>query len=221
MLCLAFVTSVLLSALFTYARRERAYRPRWQSLERPAVVTGMGAYRSALTVPGRVEAAPWPLRVMAFTCIAWGRGVSWSLLATALGAATVVPGLRPVSRTTIHAMLGYFSAGLGVGALATLVLASLVLGVGNDLLLRDHRGAFHRARAVSLASLMVHGVVALHATWPRYLVGVDGRDPGASLAVARVVAGAGFAHAALLLAMAYAYRGQLTAMSSAARELET
>jgi hypothetical protein len=217
---LGFLAFVLLSAAVSYARREQRYRPRWQSLERPAVVAGMGAYRSALTVPGRVEAAPLPLRVMAFTCIFYGRAVTWSLLATAVGTASVLPGFRPIAETTLRAMLGYFSAGLGVGVIATLVLAALVLGAGNDLLLRDHRRAFRRARWVALASMAVHGFVGLHATWPLWLVGVSGRDPSASLAVARSVAAIGFAHAAVLLAMAYAYRPQLTALSSSVRELE-
>lgn len=217
---LGFLLLVLVSTAVTYARRERRYRPRWQSLERPAVVTGMGAYRSALTVPGRVEAAPWPLRVVAFTCIFYGRAVTWSLLGTAVGASSLVPGFRPIAATTLHALLGYFSAGFGVGALLSLLLAALVLGAGNDLLLRDHRGAFRRTRNVALLSMALHGVIAAHATWPVWLVGVRGRDPSASLEIARVVAALGFAHAAVLLAMAYLYRAQLTAMSSAARGLE-
>lgn len=217
---LAFVAFVLTSTVVSYVRRERLYRPRWQGLEQPAVVAGMGAYRSALTVPGRVEAAPLPLRVMAFSCIFFGRAMTWTLLATAVGAASVVPGLRPVAETTLRAMLGYFSAGLGVGVIITLALAAMVLGAGNDLLLRDHRRAFRRVRRVALLSMITHGFVGVHAAFPVWLVGVSGRDPSASLAVAQVVALVGFTHAAALLAMAYAYREQLSATSSAARLLD-
>lgn len=216
----AFVAFVLASTVVSYVRRERLYRPRWQSLEQPAVVAGMGAYRSALTAPGRVVAAPLPLRVMAFSCILFGRAMTWTLLATAIGAASVMPSLRPLAETTLRAMLGYFSAGLGVGVVVTLALAAMVLGAGNDLLLRDHRRAFRRVRRVALLSLATHGFVGLHASVPVWLVGVSGRDPAESLAVARVVAAVGFAHAAALLAMAYAYRPALTASSAAARELE-
>lgn len=220
MLLLAFVGFVLASTVVSYVRRERLYRPRWQSLEGPAVITGLGAYRSGSVISGRIEAAPLPLRVMAFSCILFGRAVTWTLLVTATGAATALPGLRPVTETTLRAMLGYFSAGLGLGVMVTLGLAAMVLGAGNDLLLRDHRRAFRRVRRVALLSMLTHGLVGLHASFPVYLVGVAGRDPSASLAVARVVAGVTFAHAALLLAMAYLYRAQLTASSAASRELD-
>lgn len=217
---LAFVAFVVASTVVTYVRRERLYRPRWQSMLQPATVTGMGAYRSSLTVAGRVEAAPLPLRVMAFSCILFGRAVTWTLLITAMGAASALSGLRPMAETTLRAMLGYFSAGLGVGVVVSLCLAAMVLGAGNDLLLRDHRRAFRRVRRVAVLSLLTHGFVFAHASFPVCLLGVSGRDIGGALSVARWVAGVAFAHAAALLAMAYAYRAQLTASSTTTRELE-
>lgn len=204
-----FVALALGSSVVSYAVRERRHRRRWQLVDLPPVAAGAGAYRESRVAGAHLAEAPGPLRLAVFSCIAYGRAVTFALLATALylaGART-----EAVAVPTLHTMLGYFTAGGGVGAVAGMLLAASVMRAGSDLLVRDPRGAFLRTRNTALASLALHGLVAVNAATGAWLVGLGGRDATRSLLTTRYVAAAGALHALALLGLAYAYRPLLTA----------
>jgi hypothetical protein len=202
------VALVLASSVISYVLRERRHRNRWQLVALPSVAAGHGAYRQARVEPGSLAEAPGPLRAMVFSCILYGRAVTFAFIATALYLAGVPTEVLAVP--TLHALLGYFVAGGGVGVLAALVLASLVMRAGSDLLVRDPAGAYRRTRATAIASVVLHTVVMLnaHAGW--WLVGTGGRDASRSLHTTAYVAAAGLAHALALLLMAHVYRRELS-----------
>ncbi|MFO0601643.1 MAG: hypothetical protein U0324_00645 [Polyangiales bacterium] len=208
---LVFSALVLVTSVASYAARERSHRRRWQLVNLPPVTAGEGAYRESSVAPGHLAEAPGPLRFMVLSCIAYGRLVTFALLATALYLADA--GTDAIAVPTLHAMLGYFAAGGAVGPVAAMLLAASVMRAGNDLLARDPRRVFVRTRATALASLALHGFVAVNATTGAWLVGLGGRDASVSLHTTRLVATAGAVHALLLLAMVHTYRTQLTARS--------
>ncbi len=206
---IVFAALVVGSSAVSYVIRERRHRRRWQLVDLPPVPAGAGAYRESRIAGGHLAEAPGPLRLMVFSCIVYGRAVTFALLATALylaGART-----EALAVPTLHTMVGYFTAGGGVGAVVAMILASLVMRAGSDILVRDPRRAFGRTRDTALASVVVHGLVLLNAVTGAWLVGTAGRDASRSLLTTRVVAGAALAHAAVLLALAYAYRAELEA----------
>lgn len=208
---LVFSALVIVTSAASYAARERSHRRRWQLVNLPPVTAGEGAYRESNVAPGHLAEAPGPLRFMVLSCIAYGRLVTFALLATALYLADA--GTDAIAVPTLHAMLGYFAAGGAVGPVAAMLLAASVMRAGNDLLARDPRRVFVRTRATALASIALHGFVALNAATGTWLVGLGGRDASVSLHTTRMVAAAGAVHALLLLAMVHAYRAQLTARS--------
>ncbi len=208
---LVFSTLVIVTSAASYAARERSHRRRWQLVNLPPVTAGEGAYRESNVAPGHLAEAPGPLRFMVLSCIAYGRLVTFALLATALYLADA--GTDAIAVPTLHAMLGYFAAGGAVGPVAAMLLAASVMRAGNDLLARDPRRVFVRTRATALASLALHGFVAVNAATGTWLVGLGGRDASVSLHTTQMVAAAGAVHALLLLAMVHAYRAQLTARS--------
>lgn len=203
------VAFVVVSSWVSYRVWEARHRARWQALPSPPVDVGVGAYRTAPVSGSSMPSAPWPLRALAMTCVLYGRAITFALLCTAAHLAGVA--LPGIALPTIHALLGYFAAGFGVGAVGLLVMGAMVLGVGNDLLVRDHRRAYARARATAIAALALHGAVLVNAGWAHALVGVGGRDIATSLRVTTWVAAGSLAHACVLLALALAYRAQLTA----------
>ena len=115
------------------------------------------------------------------------------------------------------------SAALGLSGLAVSHLTGSISRVSVELSEGDTRNML--PFTVVLLAFFV-GAVVSGATVSTKELGIGRRYAallianGVLLAVARVVAAVGFAHAAALLAMAYAYRPVLTASSSAARELE-
>lgn len=206
---IVFAALVVGSSAVSYVLRERRHRRRWQLVDLPPVAAGAGAYRESQIAAGHLAEAPGPLRVMVFSCIVYGRAVTFALLATALylaGAHT-----ESLAVPTLHTMVGYFTAGGGVGAVVAMILASLVMRAGSDILVRDPRRAFARTRDTALASMVVHGLVLANAWSQAWLVGTAGRDATRSLLTTRWVAAGAFAHAAVLLALAFAYRAELEA----------
>ncbi len=206
---IVFAALVVGSSTVSYVLRERRHRRRWQLVGLPPVAAGTGAYRESQIVGGHLAEAPTPLRLMVFSCIVYGRAVTFALLATALYLAGVRT--EALAVPTLHTMVGYFTAGGGVGAVAAMILASLVMRAGSDILVRDPRRAFGRTRDTALASAVLHGLVLVNAATGAWLVGTAGRDASRSLVTTRVVAGVALAHAIALLALAYAYRSQLEA----------
>ena len=215
---LVFALLVVGSSLASFVTRERRFRRRWQNVELPAVTVGVGAYREGTATGAVMPSAPLALRIAALSCLVYGRGVTTALLATALFLAGVP--LRAVGETTLHGLLGYLAAGYGFGAMAAIVLAALALGAGNDLLLRNHRHAFQRTRNIAVASLCLHGMVWANITFHGHILATTAREIATSLGYARVIATAAFAHAALMLALAYAYRAQLSALTATERKME-
>ncbi len=220
---LLFALLVVGSSLASFAYRERRYRKRWQNVELPAVTVGQGAYREGPASGAMMPSAPLALRVAALTCLVYGRGVTTALVITGLLLAT--------KRTTqlqsmadaplpLHALVGYLAGGYGVGAIAAIVLAAMVLGAGNDLLVRNHRHAYRRTRNVAVASLLLHGFVWANITFHGHIVARSAREVAESLAVARTFAPFAFGHAALLLGLAFAYKAKLSALTPAERKLE-
>ncbi len=212
-----FVALVLGSSLVSFALRSRSHRRRWQLVGGHTVTAGEGAYRASSVTVTSLSEAPAALRALVFTCIAYGRAVTFALLATALYLADA--GTDAVAVPMLHALLGYFTAGGALGPVAALLLAASVMRAGNDLLVRDPRRVFQRTRATALASLALHGFVGVNAASRAWLVGLGGRDATRSLETTRVVASVAFVHAALLLALAYAYRPLLTRRSAEAEAL--
>ena len=98
----------------------------------PSVSAGSGAYRESQVAGGHLAEAPGPLRVLVFSCILYGRAVTFALLATALYLAGATA--QAIAIPTLHAMVGYFTAGFGVGAIAALIHASMVMRAGSDLM---------------------------------------------------------------------------------------
>ena len=210
-----FALVVLGSSAWSSNVWERRYRRRWQHVELPSLPVGTGAYRHGHATGAVMTAAPLALRAAALSCTVFGRGVTAALLATAAFLAGAP--LRGIGEATMHALLGYLAAAFGVGALAAMGLAAMWLGVGNDLLLRNHRSGYRRARAVALASLALHGFVWLNVTLHGPMVV---HVPPASLAHARTLAGFAFVHAAMLLALARAHRAGLDARTPSERRLD-
>lgn len=225
MLWLAFAVLVVGSSIASFISRERRYRRRWQHVPLPAVTVGQGAYREGPAEGAMMPSAPLALRVAALTCLVYGRGVTTALLGA--GAYVIA---RPPSPTELrsmgdaplplHALVGYLAGGYGFGALAAIVLASMVLGAGNDLLFRNHRHAYRRTRNVAVASLLLHGFVWANITFHGHIVARTAHDVAESLSVARAFAPFAFGHAALMLGLAFAYRAQLSALTPAERKLE-
>lgn len=214
---IVFTALVVGSSLVSYVLRERRHRRRWQLVNLPPVLAGDGAYREGPVAGATLAEAPGPLRVMVFSCILYGRAVTFSLLAAALYLAHA--GTDVVAVPTLHTMLGYFTAGAAVAPVLAMLLAASVMRAGTDLLVRDPRRVFARTRTTALLSLGLHGLVAINAATGAWLVGLGGRDASRSLQTTQVVACAGVAHAVALLLMAYAYRPFLTARSQAAEAL--
>ena len=206
---IVFAALVVGSSAVSYVLRERRHRRRWQLVDLPPVPAGAGAYRESRIAGGHLAEAPGPLRLMVFSCIVYGRAVTFALLATALYLAGV--GTEALAVPTLHTMVGYFTAGGGVGAVVAMILASLVMRAGSDILVRDPRRAFHRTRFTAAASALVHGAVLVNASTGAWLVGTAGRDATRSLDTTRYVSGAALAHALTLLGLAYLYRAALTA----------
>jgi hypothetical protein len=227
---LVFALLVVGSSVASFVARERRFRRRWQNVELPATTVGRGAYREGLASGAMMPSAPLALRVAALSCLVYGRGVTTALVTTALciadaplrAVAETSAGapLRAVAQATLHGLLGYLAGGYGFGALAAIVLAALALGAGNDLLLRNHRHAFKRTRNIALASLALHGFVWANITFHGHIVASSAREVADSLSYARRIAAVAFGHAALMLALAYAYRAQLSALTPAERKLE-
>jgi len=215
---LLFALLVVGSSLASFLARERRYRRRWQHVELPAITVGHGAYREGHASGAMMPSAPLALRVAALSCLVYGRGVTWALIITALKLAGLP--IRTVADTTLHGLLGYLAGGYGFGALAGIVLAAMVLGAGNDLLLRNHRHAYRRTRNVAVASLALHGFVWANITFHGHIVASTARDVAVSLAHARTIAVFAFGHAALMLGLALAYKAQLSALTPAERKLE-
>lgn len=206
---IVFVALVLGSSVVSYVLRERRHRRRWQLVDLPSVSAGSGAYRESQVAGGHLAEAPGPLRFLVFCCIVYGRAVTFALLATAVYLAGAAA--QAIAVPTLHAMVGYFTAGFGVGAIAALVHASMVMRAGSDLLVRDPRGAFRRTRDTALLGLAVHGLVWFNAAATGVLVGVGDRDATQSLDTTRYVAGASAVYSAVMLALVFAYRAALTA----------
>jgi hypothetical protein len=204
-----FSTLVLLTSVGSYVLRERSHRRRWQLVHLPPITAGEGAYREGNVSVGHLAVAPGPLRFMVFSCIAYGRLVTFALLATALYLANA--GTDAIAVPTLHTMLGYFTAGGAVGPVLAMLLAASVMRAGNDLLARDPLRVFARTRTTALVSLALHGLVAANAATGTWLVGLGGRDASRSLHTTQLVATAGAVHAVLLLGMVYAYKAVLTA----------
>jgi hypothetical protein len=206
-----FSALVVVTSVASYALRERNHRRRWQLVNLPPVTAGEGAYREANVAVGHLAEAPAPLRLVVLSCIAYGRLVTFALLATALYLADA--GTDAIAVPTLHTLLGYFTAGGAVGPIVAMLLAASVMRAGNDLLARDPRRVFARTRGTALASLALHGFVAANAATGTWLVGLNGRDASRSLHTTQLVATAGALHAVLLLVMIHAYRAPLTARS--------
>ncbi|MDB4927675.1 MAG: hypothetical protein JWM10_159 [Myxococcaceae bacterium] len=215
---LVFALLVVGSSVASFVARERRFRRRWQNVELPAITVGHGAYRAGPASGAMMPSAPLALRVAALSCLVYGRGVTTALVGTALYHAGVP--LRGLAEATLHGLVGYLAGGYGFGALAAIVLAALALAAGNDLLLRNHRHAFQRTRNIALASLALHGLVWANITFHGHIVASTARNVADSLAYARSIAAVAFGHAALMLALAYAYRAQLSALSPAERKLD-
>lgn len=215
---LLFALLVVGSSLASFLARERRYRRRWQHVELPAITVGQGAYRAGQASGAMMPSAPLALRLAALSCLVYGRGVTTALVLTALKLAGLP--FRTIADTTLHGLLGYLAGGYGFGALAGIVLAAMVLGAGNDLLLRNHRHAYRRTRNVAVASLALHGFVWANITFHGHIVASNARDVAVSLSYARTVAVFAFGHAALMLGLALAYRAQLSALTPAERKLE-
>jgi len=215
---LVFALLVVGSLVASFVTRERRFRRRWQNVELPAITVGRGAYREGPATGAMMPSAPLALRLAALSCLVYGRGVNTALITTALYLAGFP--FREVAETTLHGLLGYLAGAYGFGAIAAIVLAALGLGAGNDLLLRNHRHAFRRTRNIALASLALHGLVWTNITFHGHIVASSARDIATSLAYARTIAAVAFGHAALMLALAYAYRAQLSALTPAERKLE-
>jgi hypothetical protein len=196
------------SSVVSYILRERMHRNRWQLIDLPSRAAGAGAYRSSQVSDGSLFEAPAALRVAAFSCIVYGRTVTFAFIATALELAGVP--IHPIGSYTLHTLIGYFVAGLGVGVIAALILSSMVMRVGSDLLLRDPENAFRRTRTTALASLAVHGLIVANSLSGVCLVGLGGRNATQSLGVTNAVAVVCALHALLLLATAYVYRAELS-----------
>ncbi len=206
---IVFAALVMGSSAISYVLRERRHRRRWQLVDLPPVAAGAGAYRESRIAGGHLAEAPGPLRLVVFSCIVYGRAVTFALLATALYLAGVRT--EAIAVPTLHTMVGYFTAGGGVGAVVAMILASLVMRAGSDLLVRDPRRAFERTRNTAFGAVIMHGLVLANALTGAWLVGTGGRDATHSIAMTRWVAAGAFAHGAVLLLLAYVYRGQLTA----------
>lgn len=213
---IVFAALVIVSSVVSYVLREQRHRRRWQLVDLPTVNAGVGAYREGMVPQGVMAEAPGALRALAFSCILYGRAFTFALLATALTLAGA--SLDALANPTLHAMLGYFVAGLGVGAIGVMVLSAYVMRTGSDLLVRDPRGAFARTRNTALASLALHGMVFVNVRWGHLYVGLGTRDASVSLKVTAVVAFGAMLHALALLGLAYAYRAELTARPQALRD---
>lgn len=216
---LLFALLVVGSSLASFVLRERRYRRRWQNVELPAITVGQGAYREGPASGAMMPSAPLALRVAALTCLVYGRGVTTALITTALYLAGL-ESLRSIAEATLHGLLGYLAGGYGFGAIAAIVLAAMLLGAGNDLLLRNHRHAYRRTRNAAVASLLLHGFVWANITFHGHIAAGSARDVADSLAYARAIAAFAFAHAALMLGLSLAYRAQLSALTPAERKLE-
>ncbi len=206
---LTFFALVVGSTAVSYVARERRHRRRWQLVEQPRITAGVGAYREGAIAAGNLAEAPAPLRAVVFLCIAYGRAVTFALLATAAylaGAHT-----EALAVPTLHVMVGYFAAGGGVGAVVAMIIAALVMRASTDLLVRDPRRVFERTRATALASVALHGLVALNASTGAWIVGTRGRSLDDTLRSTWHLALAASLHGVLLLALAYRYRAELTA----------
>jgi len=212
-----FFALVLFTSAASFAARERSHRRRWQLVHLPPVAAGQGAYREASVAGGHLAVAPGPLRFMVLSCIAYGRLVTFALLATALYLADA--GTDAIAVPTLHTLLGYFTAGGAVAPVLAMLLAASVMRAGNDLLARDPRRVFARTRGTALVALALHGFVAVNAATGWWLIGLGGRDATTSLHTARIVAAVGTLHALLLLVLVHAYRGQLTARAAEAPAL--
>lgn len=222
---LLFAILVVGSSVTSFLLRERRFRRRWQNVELPAVTVGRGAYREGPASGAMMPSAPLALRLAALTCLIYGRGVTTALVLTGLFLAARDPSREQVRTMAdaplpLHALVGYLAGGYGFGAIAAIVLAAMFLGAGNDLLVRNHRHAYRRTRNVAVASLLLHGLVWANITFHGHLVARSAREIAESLAVARAFAPFAFGHAALMLALAFAYRAQLSALTPAERKLE-
>ncbi len=213
---IVFAALVIVSSVVSYVLREQRHRRRWQLVDLPTVNAGVGAYREGMVPQGVMAEAPGALRALAFSCILYGRAFTFALLATAL--TLVGASLDALANPTLHAMLGYFVAGLGVGAIGVMILSAYVMRAGSDLLVRDPRGAFARTRNTALASLVLHGMVFVNVRWGHLYVGLGTRDASVSLKVTAVVAFGAMLHALALRGLAYAYRAELTARPQSLRD---
>jgi hypothetical protein len=204
-----FALLVVGTSIVSFVLRERSHRRRWQLVALPPVSVGEGAYRVSKVAVGHLTVAPAPLRFMVLSCIAYGRMVTFALLATALYLANA--GTDAIAVPTLHTMLGYFTAGGAIGPVVAMLLAASVMRAGNDLLARDPRQVFVRTRTTAALSLALHGFVSLNAATGTWLVGLGGRDASISLRTTQWVGALGALHAFLLLVMVHFYRRLLTA----------
>lgn len=219
---LLFALLVVGSSLASFLARERRYRRRWQHVELPAITVGQGAYREGQASGAMMPSAPLALRVAAVTCLVYGRGVTTALIIALVTSGLYGRNLPPgsIGEATLHTLLGYLTGAYGVGAIAIVVLAAMMLGAGNDLLLRNHRHAYRRTRNVAVASLVLHGFVWANITFHGHIVATTARNIAESLQHARTIAVFAFGHAALMLGLALAYKAQLSALTPAERKLE-
>ena len=121
---IVFTALVIVSSIVSYVLREQRHRRRWQLVDLPTVNAGVGAYREGMVPQGVMAEAPGALRALAFSCIVYGRAFTFALLATALTLAGA--SLDTLANPTLHAMLGYFVAGLGVGAIGVMILSAFL-----------------------------------------------------------------------------------------------